>query len=60
MRGRVTERDFFLNHCGERVKPQEHGRSQLYMSMQLNSCQENNTHAERKIDTKTTENKVYN
>ena len=42
------------------VNSQEHGRSQMYMSMQLNSCQENNTQAESKIDTKTSENKVYN
>ena len=41
------------------VNSQEHGRSQMYMSMQLNSGQ-NNTQDERKIDTKTAENKMYN
>ena len=38
-----------------RVNSQDHGRSQVYMSMQLNSCQENDTQAENKIDMKTTE-----
>ena len=59
MRGCVTERDFFLSHCGMCVNSQEHGLSQMYMSMQLNSGQ-NNTQAESKIDTMTAENKMNN
>ena len=34
----------FLSRFGVRVNSQDHGPSQVYMSMQLKSCQENNTH----------------
>ena len=56
MRGRDAERDFFLSRCrwtSQHIRSQDFSRSQVHMSKQLNGCENNNTQADSRIDTKT-------
>ena len=59
-RGRDAERDFFLSRCrwtSQHIRSQEYSLSQVHMSKQLKGCENNNTQAESRIDTKITDSK---
>ena len=58
MRGREAKRDFFLSRCrwtSQNIRSQDYSRSQVHMSKHRNGCENNNTQAESRIDTKITD-----